>query len=429
MTSWAVSRNNGASFMDNGPILPVSTFTNGSTIITNGAPDPTLGDAGDTCMAYDPNHGANGVVYLLLNQSRESGYSGFRLWASTNKGTSFILINTNVPGNVQGVDGPRLKLVGSDLYASGGFEAGGSITCRVWVAHSANGGASWNSFHTLETNFSNGGAEVLQAPGTIYAFWLQRGTTSAAPYTKVFSYAWLSGGSWSSSRSLGITLNSPNAGGSGNPLRFNGDNTNDFFISNGVPFPAFANGRVYLAYADLPSTNSTSDHGDIFLAEFTTNSDHSLSLSAIRKVNNDRTSTDQWNPAIAVNPAGTELFIGYYSRQNDPLTNSWITDYGAKAFVTNGLSQATFECIPISPKNFLPMFAGTNVPSNTWAYDPVWPQGGVCLDTNAMYAGTGDSSCTTCHWTKYPSCIGVVTFNNHVNFSADDYTWAAADSN
>jgi len=33
------------------------------------------------------------------------------------------------------------------------------------------------------------------------------------------------------------------------------------------------------------------------------------------------TSTDQWNPAIAVNPAGTEYyFIGYYSRQEDPVT-------------------------------------------------------------------------------------------------------------
>jgi hypothetical protein len=150
-------------------------------------------------------------------------------------------------------------------------------------------------------------------------------------------------------------------------------------------------------------------------------------------VNNDRTSTDQWNPSIAVNPAGTELFIGYYSRQEDPVTNSWIRAYGAKAYITNGLAKATFECFPIGLTNFLPLYAGTNAASNIWSYDPVWPQYEVCLDTNAVYADlTGD--CLACVWPTYPSppypfCTGCSTSDNDVHFCADDYTWAAADSN
>jgi hypothetical protein len=432
MTSWAVSTNNGTSFRDKGPLLPISTITKGSTIITNGAPNPTLGDAGDTCMAYDPNRGSNGTVYLCVNPSRETGFQGFRLWTSTDKGSTFSLLRTNIPGTVYGVDGPRIKLLsGGDLYLSGGFEEGGGITGSVYIAHSTDGGSNWTGLHALETtNKANGGAQVLQTPdGTVYAFWLQRGTASSPPYTNAFSYAWLSGGSWSSSRVLPISINSSNAAGSGRPLRFNGDNTNDWFLSNAAPQPAFANTNIYLAYADLPTPNSATDHGDIFLAELTTNSDHSLSLSTIRKVNNDRTSTDQWNPAIAANPAGTELFIGYYSRQEDPVTNSWIRAYGARAYITNGLANATFECFPVGSTNFLPLFAGISVsPTDTWAFDPVWPPNETCMDTNAVADGHKGTFDQCPAWPGTVPPFGFASLDDVMNFCADDYTWATADN-
>src|SRR5262249_17312997 len=152
--------------------------------------------AGDTCMAYDPNRGSNGTIYLCVNPSRETGYQGFRLWTSTDKGASFTLLSTNIPGTVLGVDGPRIKLVsGGDLYASGSFVSTTRISGTIFIAHSTKGGTAWTNLHALETNYANGGAEVVQTTdGTIYAFWLQRGTNAAPPYTNVFSYAWLSGG-------------------------------------------------------------------------------------------------------------------------------------------------------------------------------------------------------------------------------------------
>jgi len=125
---------------------------------------------------------------------------------------------------------------------------------------------------------------------------------------------------------FGITLN---GNGSLNPLRFNGDNTNNFFVFNSNPVLTFANGHSYVVYADVPAGTPTTDHCDNFLAEAITNSNHWLGTPTLRKVNNDRTATDQWNPSIAANPAGTELFIGYYSRQNDPSANKWIMAYGA----------------------------------------------------------------------------------------------------
>jgi hypothetical protein len=72
------------------------------------------------------------------------------------------------------------------------------------------------------------------------------------------------------------------------------------------------------AVAVLSPTLGASCEGVIFLANAATSSDGSLTMTTpkARTVNNDRTQTDQWDPAIAAKPRGTELFIGYYSRQN-----------------------------------------------------------------------------------------------------------------
>ena len=145
-------------------------------------------------------------------------------------------------------------------------------------------------------------------------------------------------------------------------------------------------------------------------------------------MDNDRTQTDQWDPSIAANPSGTELFIGYYSRQNHPVTNEWIMAYGAKGYITNGLSQATFECFPISPTNFLPVFAGTVATSNkVFKFEPVWPAAGACVDTNDLYQGAwggGNTACPSGIFGPFPTGAD----NNYVHFCADDYTWSSSDS-
>jgi hypothetical protein len=139
-----------------------------------------------------------------------------------------------------------------------------------------------------------------------------------------------------------------------------------------------------------------------------------------RTVNNDRTETDQWDAAIAVKPAGTEMFIGYYSRQNDPVTNSWIMAYGAKGDVANGLANATFDCFPISTTMFQPLFNGTNAPVNM-QFDPVYaPSTNLCFNEYAMIAclPIGDLCPAGDLYHFYDS-----------NWFQDDNTWADADSN
>ena len=109
------------------------------------------------------------------------------------------------------------------------------------------------------------------------------------------------------------------------------------------------------------------------------------------------------------------------------MTNSWIRAYGAKAYITKGLANATFECFPIGLTNFLPLYAGTYATSNNvWMFDPLWPPAGVCLWTNAVPVGSGDGSTCT-NWPNQP--FGFATFGDVVFFCADDYTWATADSN
>ena len=425
MTSWAVSANSGVTFTDKGPLPPLSTITNGGVLITNGAPNATQGDAGDPVMAYDPSQGTYGTLYLLTNPSREDGYLGFRLWTSTDKGTNFTLLNTNVPGNgwVGSTDKPMLR-VNPTTHAL--YVAGSTSGNNTWAARSTNSGSSWSLYRSLDSlGDASRGADIVVVPdGTVYVFWLQRTAT-----TNVLRYASLStNGNWSSTLTLGA-INSPNENGSGNLLRSSGGDTNDFFVSNAFPRLAYANGRVYIVYADLPYRGSTIDRGDIFVDEATINwSDHSLTLTAgPRKINNDGTQSDQWDPSIAVNTLGTELFIGYYSRQNDP-NNSQIMAYGAKAYITNGLSLATFECVPISPSSFPPLFAGTSTstsPASYWLYDPVWAQNGVCLDGNAVFGGLYDGTfCPPGMDGPLPGGTGPL----YANFCADDYTWAAGDN-
>lgn len=407
MACWATSSDSGTTFTDQGPIPPVSTTIIGGVAVPIGASDPGHGDAGDPVMARE----TNGTFYLLVNPSRESDtWGGFRLWASTTKGSRFRGVNMNVPGGVNQADKPMIKAYGSDLYVTGfSFNSQG-----IWAAHSTNGGTFWDSYQLLEGippgQAVNGSDIVIATNGTVYVFWLRGQGYDPDHVTFGFRYAWLPRGSttWNGPLSFGPTLVTLGYGpqGSGHLHRSTPRTDGDYFESNAWPRPAFANGRVYVVY----TSSSTSDRGDIWLQEGTVNADGSLSFSLQRKVNNDSTTTDQWNPSITVNPAQTELFIGYYSRQNDP-NNSLIMAYGAKASISGGLANATFDCFPVSPTMFPPLFAGTGS-----VYDPVWPQSNVCLDSDARYQAAPPPSC---EWT---------TGSSYIHFCADDYTWVDADS-
>src|SRR5438093_8792237 len=313
-TGWAVSTDGGASFSDNGAIPPTTPA------------NTTQGDAGDPVMARDTG---NGTIYLLTNPSRESAtWGGFRLWKSTDNGQSFSLVNTSVPSGVTTTDKPMIALNNipnspnyHHLYVAGRGNIGGQN--GTFVTHSANGGVDWDTPPSLLSSGGTG-AELAVAPdGTVYVFYVVN-TFINPTYQVSLKYSWRRtvDSEWHTPVQIsahGDSQNfySVNWSASGNPKRSNSATEDDYFENNAFPRAAVnpVNGRVYLVYADLPFAGSTTDHGDIFINEGTQNADGSLTWTGVRKLTNHSNPTDQWNPSMAINPAGTELFVGYYSRQ------------------------------------------------------------------------------------------------------------------
>ncbi len=416
-TGWGVSLDGGVSFTDNGAIPPTAPAS------------ATQGDAGDPVMARDT---ANGTIYLLVNPSREaSTWLGFRLWKSTDNGQSFSLVSNDIFGSAVSHGDKDMIAVNnfSGLGNSGHmYAAGGSqVVGHVWVAHSADSGVTWDGVADLSSPAVGWSPDIAIRPnGAVYVFYLT--WTGSGSLVNSITYKWLNPGQ--------TTWNTPLAGNlfqahtdsdplysskfyaSGDPLRSKTAALDDYFVSNGFPRVAVnpSNGRIYVVYADLPAVGSTSDRGDIWINEGIPNADNSLNWTGARKVNNDGTTTDQWNPAIAINQTGTWLFVGYYSRQGDTANNALIKAYGAKANLANGFATATFDVFPISATSFAPLFPGTTTstpPQNTWMYDHVWTQTDVCLDQNANVV----------------QCPAFQTTGPlYQNFMADDYTWASADS-
>ena len=411
-SGWAISTNGGVSFTDNGALPPAA------------ATNPTQGDAGDTVMARDT---VNRTVYILTNPSRQTGWPGFKLWKSTDSGQSFTLVNTNVPGGQTSADKPMLAVnnfpgLGNSTNL---FVAGAKNGVGIFAGRSSNAGAAW----TALTNFGigQGGDIAIHTNGSAYVFYLASLFANGV-YTNWLQYHWLSVGqsNWQGPGTVAAhagstNLFSTNAIAGGDPKRSNGAAEGDHFISNGFPRVAVnpANGRIYVVYADLPFVGSTTDRGDIFIQEASVVGNGILTnWSGAIKVNNDRTATDQWNPSIAVNPSGTQVFVGYLSRQSDPSNNALIKSYGAKADISNGLSGATFDVFPISNVAFTNLFAGTtnSTPSTKpWLFDPVWSQGGVWLDAGARVVPAGATNAV------------FQTEATYATFTADDYTWSAAD--
>ena len=98
----------------------------------------------------------------------------------------------------------------------------------------------------------------------------------------------------------------------------NGTATFNTFRSNGFAHFAVSplTGHLYGVYAANPAGT---DKGDI---QIVTSTNGGASWSAPVRVNDDATTTDQWQPTLAITPDGTKLGVFYYSRQLDAANNA-----------------------------------------------------------------------------------------------------------
>jgi hypothetical protein len=383
---WAVSRDGGSTFDDEGSLPLLSNvvafvLTNYSTsagyyVTTN------LGNAGDPVLARDIS---SGNIYLTGNPQRPSVYwpngAGkpgalwVPFWRSTNDGESFLppinavpdLQPTNVVRDV--ADKPALIV---DNYPGPG---NGDIYLAIqWVggsgglilSRSENGGQSWQVLHT-----SMGGHDARRPTFAI--------RTNAFNAKHEIVLGWLTGtnqflSSKSADRGTNFSSPSPVTVFSNTTLSFSlfrsrSSVASDFF--RGPIMPTIVanpvNHDLYSVYQDAPTNGATPN------IYFVQSSDGGTNWSQRIQVNVETNfpATDDWQPSIAVKPDGSAIFIAWYDRRSDPTNNSLIETWGvfANAPVTNANSFASN--FKISSVQFPPVFSGTL--TNSGEYDPAYP--------------------------------------------------------
>lgn len=153
--------------------------------------------------------------------------------------------------------------------------------------------------------------------------------------------------------------------------RFSGCDANDYFRA--APVPRFAanpaNGDLYYVYHDKPDIST--GNPNIYFIQSTNGGDNWSQPIQVNIEPTNSVPTDQWQTALAVKPDGTQLFIAWYDRRNDPTNQSLIETYGVFSSlpITNSANFGTN--FVISTAQFLPAFTGTNLVIGS--YDPVYP--------------------------------------------------------
>jgi hypothetical protein len=211
--------------------------------------------------------------------------------------------------------------------------------------------------------------------GTLIVSGMQGAFVTVSPDYSVHAY-WYAGTTLQVRKSTdqGVTFAGPVTVASGLVGGVNGDlgltgrrqglGTFDPFRSNEFPHAAVnpISGIIYVTY---DNDAAGVDKADVFFKQST---DCGATWSAPVRVNDDATTTDQWQPTIVVSPAGDRLGIFYYSRQEDPANNNLFKYYGRTATISGGT--VTFvPSAPVSDTASLPEFGRDAVVNSVYMGD------------------------------------------------------------
>jgi hypothetical protein len=386
-TGYSLSTNGGGSFTDEGSLPGNPPYWGGF--------DQVLARSGKT-----------GTIFLSdnsLNTNTPAPGGGFlgeriNIFRSLDNGQTFSPPLNGTPGFVAGVDLADKDWIAVDNYPGPGYgnvylawtdyDTTGTHALATYLTRSTDDGQTWGPTGgvALATTTNNGddyahGVYLTVGPDhAVYAFYwdyLNGNNGEVEIMRKSTDYGQTFGPE--------VIVASLRTKGGNGALGLTYSSTNrSSFQTNAYPQAAVnpVSGDIYVVYDDEPK-GSTHDKADIF---FTMSTDGGNTWNSPPRVNDDLTTTDQWEPAIALTPDGKHLFITWYDRRNDPSNDSLIDRYG----VIGTISGHTVSFPPnfrITDVSFPPAFAQDPYAGSTYMGD--YDQ--AVADNNYFYTTWGDN--------------------------------------
>jgi hypothetical protein len=388
VAGYSLSTNGGASFADQGQLPNNSPYW----------------ACADPCLARSS---ATGTVFLSTT-SNDTNVQTFGervlIYRSTDNGQTFSLPIDGSPGFVEGVDEADKPWIAVDNYAGPGYgnvyliwtpikfkNNGTGTIAGIYFTRSTDDGQTWGP---------SGGVPIDVKPG---ANAVEDAWVTVGPDHAVYAFWWSSTASenilMSKSTDLGQTFSTPsvvtrlNTNGTLGDLGLTnsaGESFHTSVIPQAVVNPV--TGDIYLVYADAPK-QSTKDKADIF---FTMSTDGGNTWSSPLRVNDDSTTNDQWNPAIALTPDGSHVGIFWYDRRLDPADNL-IDRFG----VIGTVSGHTVSFAPnfrITDVSFPPAFGQDPMVSPRYMGDYDM----ATADNNYFYTTWGDNRLSDAYFANQP---------------------------
>jgi hypothetical protein len=371
-TGFSQSTNGGESFTDKGK-LPASP----------------MGDGGDPVLARDD---VSGKIYLSVVPFAPlvSAVAALEVFPSSNNGASFGQPVNSAPGfsPFDFLDKPWIAVDNAAGKGQGNvYQAFTDISTTdggIYLTRSTDGGATWGpSGGTKITgadfiNRSVGGADVVVGPDhAVYVFYLLQNLFSGAARIVM-----------QKSTDFGVTFGPPIAVAVLRVTGVNGDlgltdSIGRSFRTNAFPQAAVnpVTGAIYVVYDDVGT--APGDKADIYFRQST---DGGTTWDPAIRVNDDKTTNDQWQPALAVTPDGKHVGVFWYDRRLDP-ANNLIDRFGAIATV-NGSTVTFGENVRVTTHSFVPVFGQDPLVASNYMGD--YDQ--VAADNRFFYTTWGDNS-------------------------------------
>jgi hypothetical protein len=369
---YSQSTNGGASFIDKGK-LPASA----------------MGDGSDPVLARD---NVSGKIYLSVVPFAPlvSAVAAISVFPSTDNGATFDASVNSAPGfsptdlldkpwitvdNAAGKGQGNVYQVFTDIATTGG---------GVFLTRSTDGGATWGPSGGTKiasadfTNTLTEGANVVVGPDhSVYVFYVLQNLFSGSARIVMRK-----------STDFGVTFGQPILVTTLRTTGVSGDlNLTDAigrsFRSNAFPQAAVnpVTGAIYVVYNDVGT--GPGDKADVYFRQSTNGG---AAWGRQIKVNDDKTTNDQWQPGLAVTPDGSHIGVFWYDRRNDP-ANNLIDRFGAIATL-NGLGVSFGQNFRVTTHSFAPSFGQDFLLASNYMGD--YDQ--VAADNQFFYTTWGDNS-------------------------------------